>query len=195
MLTDSDIVIKKMVLLISIFLVLIILLNSILAEKLDGRIYVVNMKYDRGNITLSDIFIKYGNYQDRKIQTDDGYNCEVLSIEDDVLYSFKFEIPIKIYVPLDENDTNRSIVYLEEANFTLLIPCFDNGKTIIISDPENKEILSIDISKYNSLLKSGINTTYLFIILVAVTVIIILILLVKKNKKEDRWSKLNNKWK
>jgi len=131
-----------------IVLIIFIFLLSI-AQAAENKIYVLDLEYNKGNINFIDLSVKVGYAPDRKIQPEVGYKCEVISFTDEVLYSFKFEIPLVIYTPPPlEGEEPEGPIYLEEVNFILIIPYFENGKVINIYDSNNTKKVSIDISQY-----------------------------------------------
>ncbi|MEM2918338.1 MAG: hypothetical protein QXY62_02425 [Candidatus Altiarchaeota archaeon] len=123
-----------------------------------GKIYVVNLKYERGVISLvNDVHVKSGYPPGRKIQPDLGYRCEVISFEGKELYSFKFNLPTKWfydYLDKETGELSGGVIELEKVNFTLIVPYFSNGKKINIYNQTGALIISIDISNF-SLEKCG----------------------------------------
>lgn len=79
-----------------LLLLLILALPVAIAEVECSKALVAKFNYDNGIITYKDKVIKCGYAPDRRIQPEEGYIAEVVSIDDKVLYSFKFEIPLKI---------------------------------------------------------------------------------------------------
>lgn len=110
----------------------------------ENKIYEVNLNYDKGEISLaSEIIARNGYALDRKIQPEAGYKAEVLSLADDVLYSFQFEVPnIQCSDSIDPetNQMSGSCVFLDQTNFTLVIPYFTDGKVINLYDPAGKKV-------------------------------------------------------
>lgn len=182
-------------LVVLIFLAIaVVSLNLFPTKDTKNMIYVLNLYYDRGNITLVDIFTKIGYSPDRKIQPETGYRCEVVSKGNTVLYSFRFEIPIEVNAPPPlENESSESVIYLEKVNFTLLMPYFKNAKSIDVYSPSDEKMLSVDVSGYDSMMKS--NSLNIYIVAVAAILIIVLIALFFLTKKSDKWSDVYKKWK
>jgi len=131
-----------------IFIFLLILTVS-LTYGAENKIYVLNLNYNQGKLSLVDVSVEIGYSPDRKIQPEEGYRCEVISFMGDVLYSFKFELPVKLATPPPlKNENVTSIVYLDNVNFTLLIPYYKNGRAINIYDQYNFLVLSVDVSNF-----------------------------------------------
>lgn len=130
---------KKKILLI---VMLILLLNIVLAEK--KKVFIVDLNYEEGKIKLDDIITKTGYYPDRKLQPEEGYTLELISEEDTILYSFKFKVPLKIHTDVidDNGEIKGGVIVLNETNFALIFPYYDDAKQIKVYDRWNKEVLS-----------------------------------------------------
>lgn len=126
---------------ISFVLALLMVLSVVLA--VENKVFIVDLNYKDGVITIDDIMTKAGYYPDRKLQPEGGYTLELMS-EEGSLYSFNFQVPLKIYTDVIEDDGEISggVVVLSETNFALVLPYFDDAKEIRIYDTNNKEILS-----------------------------------------------------
>jgi len=137
-----------------LFLLLIILLNfEITIDITEAReqMYILKLNYNNGTLSLMDLDVGYGYVRDLNpiTQPGTGYKCEVISLTDDVLYSFRFVIPNTVSSPPplpDQEPTGE--IYLDNVNFTLLIPYYSDGKLINIYDPEDVLLFSTDISKF-----------------------------------------------
>ena len=123
--------------------------NLSLAEEMESKIYILDLNYNKENLVLVNLSVKKGYAPGRKIQPETGYSCEVVSFLDEVLYSFKFEIPVVVYPPPPlSGEGPGEPIYLETVDFTLLIPFFENGKVIDIYDSSRALKLSVDVSKF-----------------------------------------------
>jgi len=127
-----------------LLITLILLLNIALAEN---KVFIVDLNYKDGKITVNDVMTKAGYYPDRKLQPEKGYTLELISDDDMVLHSFRFEVPLKIYTDvIDENgEIKGGILILNETNFALVLPYYDDAKYIKIYDNENKEVISASV--------------------------------------------------
>lgn len=136
----------------STFAVLILILFSMnmgIVESQTNKIYVIDLNYEKGNINLINVSVKTGYAPDRRVQPESGHKLEVISFRNEVLQSFKFEVPNTIYPPPPlEGEEPTGPVYLERVNFTLIVLFFGNGKEIHIYDSNNTLKLSIDISEF-----------------------------------------------
>ena len=120
-----------------------------LAFAAGDKVYILDLKYDKGSITLVNQTIQYGFYPDRIIQPEEGYKCEVIAKDGSLLYSFSFDAPLKenvdVSVPEKEELTGGLIVY-DKQNFALVIPYFDDAKEIRFSDG-GKDLLKVDVEE------------------------------------------------
>ncbi len=129
-----------------VFVAIILLVN---AEP--EKIYVVNLNYDKGDITLIDVFVKQGYAPGREIQPEGGYRCEVISFKGEELDSFKFMPPTGWaydYIDPETGELKGGVKELEEVEFSLIVPYFSNGKRLDIYNPEGVKILEINISGF-----------------------------------------------
>ena len=175
-----------------LFLLLIILLNFETAMDIteaQEQIYILKLNYNNGSLSLIDLDIGYGYVPDSNpiTQPETGYRCEVISLTDDVLYSFRFVIPNTVSSPPplpDQEPTGE--ISLDNVNFTLLIPYYSDGKLINIYDPEDILLFSIDISKFADqelvVTEPGYQN-YLSYFIIVILVVLIIFVIYKKLKK------------
>lgn len=133
---------KLTILILAVLMFTLVRVN--LGSAQENKIYDINLSYDKGNISLiSEILVRDGYAPGRKIQPDAGYKSEILSLTDNVLYSFKFEIPNKICSDRMDPKTKEvsgGCVLNDKANFALIMPYFENGKVINIYDADGKKV-------------------------------------------------------
>ena len=123
---------------LSILLLLILIMPIVIAEAECSKVVITNFNYDNGIITYKGKVIKCGYAPDRKIQPIGGYTAEILSIGNQPLYSFKFQIPLKFNFDLSDPITKSlsgGMLILNETDFALIFPYYDNAKSIIIYNP------------------------------------------------------------
>ena len=170
--------------------------NYFSSKDVENKIYVLTLNYDNGKVKLLELFVKNGHSPDRKVQPENGYNCELVSKNNEILYSFKFSIPLTVMTPPPvEGDSGESTIYLENTNFTLLIPYFKNCEKIVIYDPDYTELISIDVSYFDSMIKTEIPLNYIYIFIGIIVVLIIIFSLCKILGKRNEWNSVYQKWK
>jgi LPXTG-motif cell wall-anchored protein len=123
---------------------IILLASSVLADK----VVIFNLNYDNGKIALKEQIIKEGYYPDRRVQVDEGYMCGLKDSSNDFLYSFKFELPNKLYTDIsDGNLTMGNIIILNETDFSFIMPYINEVDNIVCNNPGGYEIINEMIIK------------------------------------------------
>lgn len=157
-----------------IFISLIILLaNTALASS--GSVYLLDLHYDNGQIILNKIEVINGFSPDNKLQSG-SYKLEVISVDKQSLYSFNFKAP-RIYADRSEKLTGEidgAVIDLNQADFTLIAPFFNDGKDIKIYK-DNNEVFSTDISQFNIQQSPKKKYTWFYVALVVILIILVLI--------------------
>lgn len=121
--------------------------------------YMVKIHYNNGALSLSDLKLISGEAPARTNQPYSGYTLKVISFNETVLHSFKFEIET---TPLA--DAPREI-FDEEGNqiavpnatgsvsattdVVLVVPYYKNAKDIRIYDTNDQLVLTIDVSGFS----------------------------------------------
>lgn len=128
-------------------------LGANLAAAQESKIYTLSLSYDKGDIVLTkDITVLPGYAPDRKIQPETGYKTEVLSLKDEVLYSFKFEAPNRICTDKIDPVTKKlsgGCSDADKADFAIILPYFENGKLINIYDPSGRKVFFANVEYLN----------------------------------------------
>ncbi len=131
-----------------LLLLFILTIPLVIADVECSKVFVVKFNYDNGLITYRDRVIKCGYAPDRKIQPEEGYRAEIISINNKPLYSFKFEIPLKLNFDLSDpllKSLSGGLLILNETDFALIFPYYDKASSIIIYNPRDYEILKIPL--------------------------------------------------
>lgn len=126
-------------------------------------VILVSLHYENGEISLNERYNLVGHYPDRKIQEGDHY-LSVVSGKGEKLYSFRFNVPNKIYT--DSSSKGGNVIELDEVDFGLLVPYFEEAKDIKIYKG-NEELLTIKNPRAKG--------NYYWIILLLILVILVLI--------------------
>jgi hypothetical protein len=156
-----------------------LLLQTGIALAATDVVYSIQIKYSSGQLSLDKVGLVEGTAPDRTVQPEDGYLVKVVTSTNQVLYSFKFNIPITVSggAPPKEwfNETtgeqiifptNETVPQITKTTFNLIVPYFSNANSVDIYDPTGKLALSVDVSKFVS--PSGLPSE---IIIIAVIVI------------------------
>ena len=131
-----------------IIVYIIILISVLTIARAENMIMVLDFTYDNGKIILADKTIKPGYVPDRKLTSTKGYKFVEISDTDEILYSFAFEIPNKIFTDAatEYGEVKGNLIILNETSFALVAPYYDNIKEIKIIDEQQKEITSAVIA-------------------------------------------------
>src|SRR3989339_408423 len=131
-----------------LFLVFVFLAPLVVGEVECSRVYVANFNYDGGIITYKDKVMKCGYFPDRKLQPDEGYEAQIISMNDEVLYSFRFEVPLKVNIDLSDpivKSLSGGILILNETDFALIFPYYDKARSIVIYNPRQYRVLEVPL--------------------------------------------------
>jgi hypothetical protein len=159
-------------------LILIILLSSFVSAE---QVYLLNLNYDKGEITLKDKFVKNGFAPDYNLNSGD-YQAEIISSDNIRLYEVRFDIPLFIYSDRSDSfgEVSGDVIKRDIFDFTLVVPYFNNGKEINIYY-KNERIFN---TKVSSIQKSPVRNVLIYIILgILVLGAIFFVILKKKRKK------------
>lgn len=132
-----------------LLLLLFILAIPIVTANIEcSKVFVVNFNYNEGTIKYKDKVIKCGYAPDRKIQPVEGYKIEMFSIDNRVLYSFKFEVPLDLNFDLSTpvvKSLSGGMLILSETDFALIFPYYDDAKSIIIYNSRDYKLVTIPL--------------------------------------------------
>jgi hypothetical protein len=160
-------------------IILLIMLLLFAQAAYADRVVILNLHYKEGKISVIDKVEKYGYYPDRKLQPDTGYRAEIISVEDDVLYSFRFEVPMEHYTDIQiENKTQGGMVLVDETDFAMIVPSLPNAKAINFYDEKDVKVLGVDLTEE----ESKTNTQ---LIIGSVILLIIIVYIIAKRKKYE----------
>ena len=158
-------------------LILIIMLLLFAQVAYAEKIIILNLRYEKGAVAVIDKIDTYGYYPDRKIQPEVGYKAEIISVDDDIIYSFRFEVPLEHYTDIHiDGKTQGGLILVDETDFALILPSFPNIKQINIYNEKEENILTVD------LIEKKLTATTQIILASAILVAIIVYIILKKRK-------------
>lgn len=129
-------------------LLCILLIPAAIAEVECSKVFVVKFNYDNGIITYRDRVIKCGYAPDRRIQPEEGYTAEMISVDDEVLYSFKFDVPLDFNFDFSDpivKSLSGGMLILNETDFALIFPYYDKVKSIVIYNSRDYKVATIPL--------------------------------------------------
>ena len=153
-----------------IFLLILISIFSI--NLISANLYYdVNLNYNKGDIKINSVNIEFSNYELGESANERFFlvYSSKISDKDKVLDETFFNIPNKQYSDNYDNKTDRivsgGVEELEEVDFNINLPYYENAKEIVIYNEKNEEIarkslieFSKDFSKQdyeNIIIKTG----------------------------------------
>jgi hypothetical protein len=119
---------------------------QLLAAPPAEKTYLIDLDYDKGNLTFKNAYVTKSIAPDRKITKKSDYTGRLVSFDGREIYSFDFELPNVLFFPppQNENEPGPPPIILDKVDWTILAPQSDNASKLDIYD-KNKKILSIDL--------------------------------------------------
>jgi len=195
---------------ISIIIIFALISASLSYGSTSNIVYALKLKYDGTRLSSLDTRLIEGTPPNRLNQPQDGFTLKVIASSNTVLYSYNFtiettpanEAPRDIF-DADGNQIkfpNASLQTNQETEFVIIVPYFENAKSIDIYDQTGKIALSVDVSQYSkstsssgigldSLLKSGAILAVGalgFLVILAIAVFLIFTYIKKKKENEKK---------
>lgn len=166
-----------------LFVFLLIFITDVFAEN--NLVYSLTLrKWSDGTLNQEGIRLIEGSAPNRIGQNDipKSYTLKVISNDNEVLYSFKFEIDLtRFYAPPKEwfDETGNQIYFPKEQTltteedqvFVLTAPYFRNAKNIEIYDYNNQLVLTVDVSEYSLPPKKGSKIVWITLIILIAAII------------------------
>ena len=123
--------------------------SAVLAEN-SSSVLLVNLHYDRGDITYKDRLVKCGYAPDYRIQPGEGYVAELRGQNNELLYSFNFEVPVKVVAEISDplfKKISGGIVTLNTTDFVLQFPHFPDAKEVVVLNPRKFKVLGVSLQE------------------------------------------------
>lgn len=112
----------------------------------EDKIFMLELNYDSGFLSLRDVYKKAGFAPDRRIQPESGHTAQVVSKSEKTLYTFTFDIPnVWQYDYADGDVLAGDSVELDETEFTLVMPAFESAAWINLYYPDETLALSVNV--------------------------------------------------
>lgn len=177
--------------LIVLFL-LLIFTSIVFAQQTSGIVYALIIQSENSVLTEKNLSLIEGDAPTRVNQPTDGYELKVVSFDGQTLHSFKFLFDATLLAepPPDIFDENSNQIIVpkstpnpeEKATLSLIIPYFENGKTIDIYGPLGQIALSVDISKYSKKSIGGLQSSYWAVLLIGLGIAAISVGIIYRKK-------------
>jgi len=112
----------------------------------EDKIIMLELHYDGGSLSLLDVYRKHGFAPDMRIQPEMGYKAEVVSKSEKILYTSTFGVPHVLQYDYPDGDVLAGgSVELDETDFTLIIPYFENAAWINLYYPDGTLALGVNV--------------------------------------------------
>lgn len=166
-----------------IFILYVFLLIFSGSEVFADKIAIFNFHYDHGEISFKEQFIKDGFYPDRKLQGSEGYKCVIFDKEGNNVYSFRFELPIKLYTDsVGDEGIDGNVIILNETDFSFVVPYFSGAESLVCFNPSGYEIMNENFERIS--LSPPKSKTWLWIVLALVCIVFAFILIKSRKRPE-----------
>jgi len=132
-----------------IFVLVFLFINFLSASEI-YKYYEIDLNYNQGKITILDTNIEF--FQEEKENLLGTYAIAILDNKGNLIESYLFNVPNEIlYDEADENGTivSGGLMVLNETNFTIYAPYYENAVEFIIYDENLTEKLVIDVGMYS----------------------------------------------
>lgn len=113
--------------------------------------YLLAVDYKNGNYTVSEVSLLDAKAPDRGNQPETGFRCEIVSVNDEILDSFKFNNPNLQCSDSFGTVAEGGCIEKEAGQFSMQMPYYETGSQINLYDSNDKMVLSVDISDYAKL--------------------------------------------
>ncbi|MCL6089077.1 MAG: zinc ribbon domain-containing protein [Candidatus Marsarchaeota archaeon] len=136
----------------------ILLFAVVISASTQNITYSVKLSYDGQELSQTGINLIEGVSLIRVIQPENGFEAKIMSISGATLYTTKFSIQIEpaSSAPrdiFDENGTQikypEPVYSTQKTDYVLVLPYYEDAKSINIYSPSGNLMLSIDVSEYS----------------------------------------------
>ncbi|MBI2576419.1 hypothetical protein HYV84_04330 [Candidatus Woesearchaeota archaeon] len=134
----------------SALLVLAVFFASPALAVNSSSVLLINLHYDRGEITYKDKLVKCGYAPDYRIQPGEGYVAELRGQKDELLYSFTFEVPTKVVAEISDplfKKISGGIITLNTTDFVLQFPHFSDAKEVVVLNPRKFKVMGVSLQE------------------------------------------------
>ncbi|VVB78242.1 Uncharacterised protein [uncultured archaeon] len=142
---------KKRILLIAGLAFILMLLANISATPF---YYQVSMDYDKGNVNIKSVDIKFSNDEIKNILNPHYFKTYKAEVSDgnSVLKEIEFSLTNRIIYDTANSSGQINGSYIEDRDnlsFEIFVPYYQNARDIIIYDENNNELAKADVSYYS----------------------------------------------
>jgi len=154
---------------LQLWLALVILLVPVVMAEVEcSKVFVAKFNYDNGFVTYKERVIKCGYSPDRRDQPKEGYSAQVMSTDNKVLHSFRFEIPLKMFFDVSDplvKSISGGMMVLNKTDFALIFPYYDEARVIVVYNSRGYEVVRIPLVEEQFIEKRSVLWFLLLVVL------------------------------
>ena len=115
--------------------------------------YNLELSYQNGGLGAKSIVLEDLPAPDRRVQPQGGWLCEIYSIENKVIASFKFLIPVTTCrdVSVDGDKWGGGCQTNQQTDFNLIAPYYPNAVSLAVYSPWGEQAFAVDTIKFADL--------------------------------------------
>lgn len=189
----------------SVFIFLgIVFLFVLVSASEQQDVFLLQLKYNNGTVTFEKLLVTKGYFALPVDQPEKGYLLEVLSFENKILYSQKFNFDFDNFAvpPPDDrvvlerfSSSSQEILQKRQAFIEFVFPYFADAAKIMVKDLEGKQVLSFEVNSDRQVHPTNAkerNTPgglfWVIIFILAILVLMIIVFILYKRKRLNRSS-------
>jgi len=143
---------------IFVFFAFIIMMFVLVSAVQSQDVYVLKLKYDKGEVSALNLLKTDAYFHESVDIPENGYLLEVISLDDKVIYSQKFDFDFEIHVAPDRDwfDENGTQIYfpnvsettqiLDSSEIELMFPYYEEAREIRVSDSQGNKLISLNVN-------------------------------------------------
>ena len=141
------------------------LLDNYSPQKTEGlaappieKSYLVNLNYNKGSLSLNDVYVTETTAPDRNIARKSDYKAKLISFTGETVYTFNIEIPrTENPSPSFDNLTYRpSPVVFDNVDRMITVPYFNNVQRMEVYDNASKKVLDVNLGYFSNTCGNGV---------------------------------------
>jgi hypothetical protein len=123
------------------------------ADSVGNKSFFMAVEFAKDQYTVNEVSVMNAEASDHKLQPETGFRCEVVSVSDEMLYSFRFAVPNVVCTDTFSADDSLlgGCQTTDSGGFSLLMPYFKTAKSINLYDQNDKMVAFADVSSFAQL--------------------------------------------
>ncbi|PIN93935.1 hypothetical protein COU54_01060 [Candidatus Pacearchaeota archaeon CG10_big_fil_rev_8_21_14_0_10_31_24] len=141
-----------------IYFVFVLMFLVLVSASQSQEVYVLNLKYDNGEISATSLLKTEGYFSNSVNEPEEGYLLEVISLDDSVLYSQKFDFILESHSEPDSSwfdeqgnqiyfpNVSETTEFLNSSYVELIFPYYESAREIRVSDSKGNKLISLSVN-------------------------------------------------